>query len=93
MTEQEAEKELSLLLKEKNCNICPMCRKIIDRGDIAWNNPSTEAGTDYTIVEIICSCCDTEIARISSWYPGADSFAELVEEVLSEEDWILRLGT
>lgn len=72
------------ILKQYKKDICPNCGKIIDRGDLCWNNPSTDAGTDYCVVEIQCQQCDTEIAHGHSWYPGADNFEELVNNVLED---------
>jgi len=71
-------------LKVHNAIHCKCGRKI-DRGDVRWNNPYTEAGTPFTVVDIVCQKCDTEIAHFSSWYPGADNFEDLIEFVF--KDW------
>ena len=85
MTEQEADIEFQRHLKLHNAEKCPGCQKPIDRGDVAWNNGSTEAGTGYTMVEIQCLNCSREIAHFNSWHWGADSFEDLVENVI--DDW------
>jgi len=85
MTEKEAEKYFREILLEHSMSNCPICGKVIDRGDVAWNNASTEAGTPCCSVEIQCLGCDTEIAHIESWWPGIDDFEDVIE-VLSR-DW------
>lgn len=84
MTEAEAERALSDLLVAAGYSPCSKCGRQIDRGDVAWNNPSTEAGTDYTVVEIQCQGCNSEIVRFTSWWPGADNFEDLVENVFQD---------
>jgi hypothetical protein len=79
------EKLTAILAKHGKSN-CPKCGRLLDRGDVAWNNADTEAGTPFTWVEIQCQQCDTEIAHFSSWWPGADDLDELVENVLAN-DW------
>lgn len=80
----DADKEFKRIMSEHGKDKCPNCGKEIDRGDVAWNNRSTDAGTDYATGEIQCSACDTEIANGSSWYPGADDFEEFVENLLED---------
>jgi hypothetical protein len=82
-----ADEQLKKILIEKGLENCRSCSREIDRGDIAWNSPSTEEGTDYTVVQITCQQCGTEIAHVTSWYPSADSFEELVESILAREEW------
>jgi hypothetical protein len=81
----EADKTLSRKLDEMGKTKCPNCGRILDRGDVAWNSASTEAGTDYSRAHIQCQACETEIADWWSWYPCADTFEEFVENVLP--DW------
>ena len=72
-----ADERLADVLKAKGYAICKSCGRNIDRGDIAWNNGSTEVGTPCTFVEIICARCDNQVARIHSWYPGIEDMDEL----------------
>jgi len=74
------------LLKERGVSPCAVCGRELDMGDVAWNNAATEAGTGFTIVEIICQGCDTEAAKINSWYPGIDTFDELVYVIKTDLD-------
>jgi hypothetical protein len=66
---------------------CPSCSRKIDRGDVAWNDGDTEAGTPYTHVEIQCQQCETEIVNFCSWWPGGSQydFDDTMEHVL--KDW------
>jgi hypothetical protein len=84
LTEQEAEALFREWLVKNGLSTCPGCGREIDRGDVAWNNPCTEAGTDYTTVHIECQGCQTEIADFNSWFPEADTFETLVEYVLED---------
>lgn len=65
--------------------ICKGCGRELDRGDVAWNTGSTEVGTPFSVIEIICQGCNTEAAQVSSWTFDLDSF-ESVVSVLAE-DW------
>ncbi|MBD1379145.1 hypothetical protein [Metabacillus arenae] len=76
--------EFSKVLKKYNKHICPNCKRGIDRGDVQWNNATTEYGTGYSVLEIICEKCYTEIVYLHSWYPTIDTFDEFVE-VLDNE--------
>lgn len=82
--EKETDKKFASIMKSHGKGKCPSCKKIIDRGDVSWNNPSTEAGTPMTVVEIQCQKCYTEIAHGTSWHPGAEDFEEFVDEVLED---------
>lgn len=82
--EKETDKKFASIMKSHGKEKCPSCKKIIDRGDVSWNNPSTEAGTAMTVVEIQCQKCYTEIVHGTSWYPGAEDFEELVDDVLED---------
>lgn len=86
MTDSEAEKRFQALLEIRGKSNCPTCGRAIDRGDLAWNGGCTEAGTDFTWVEIQCQGCDTEIAGFLNWYPCCETSVELVECVL-EDPW------
>lgn len=86
MTETEAEQHFAHYLRELGLDSCPQCGRLIDRGDVAWNSAFTEAGTDFSVGEIICQQCDHEIAYWHSWYPKPDTFAEFVEHVLPDLD-------
>ena len=88
MTESEADRRFAELLVEHGLNQC-VCGRKFDRGDVAWNNGQTEEGTEYTTVEIICQACGAEAVRVSSWWPWADDFEDLVENVLDSDDWTL----
>jgi len=78
----------SNLLIKINKNKCPNCGKEIDRGDVAWNCACTEAGTECSILSIICQKCSTEIIYEDSWNPGIENFEEFVlelEDILLEK--------
>lgn len=68
------------LLKHYKLDTCK-CGRQIDRGDAAWNCGSTEYGTPYSVLEIICQACDNEIFYGSSWYPEIDDFEKFVDEL------------
>jgi hypothetical protein len=72
------------ILVQHGCETCK-CGHPIDRGCVAWNNRDTGEGTPYSFVEIICQACDTEVARITSWYPEIDDFRECLKVL--ESDW------
>jgi RNase P subunit RPR2 len=80
-----ADERLAAVLKEHSATRCKSCRRKLDRGDVSWQNASTEAGTGFTTVYIICQSCGTETAEVFSWYPETDSFEEAVRVL--EEDW------
>ena len=90
--EQAAERRFGELLAERGMERCPTCGRRIDRGDVAWTNGATEYGTPWSMVQIICQQCDTEIAHVLSWWPEIDDFPEAVEWVLDSKDWGLRIG-
>jgi len=81
---EASDQQFANVLKEHGTLYCPSCGKVIDRGDVAWNNASTHAGTPYSSILIECLRCDTEILYLTSWFE-IDSFAELVD-VLAR-DW------
>jgi len=77
---------LAMLLKDKGKANCPACGRVLDRGDVSWNNGCTSEGTGYSTVFVVCQACDTNIALISSWYPEIEDFADVLH-VLATEDW------
>ena len=81
----EQQKQLREILQCHDALNCPDCGREIDRGDIAWNSPSTEAGTPMSFVEIICQGCQTGIAHVWSWWPGIDDFSDVLKVL--EDDW------
>ena len=76
--------KLKKLLKEKGYAICPSCGRELDRGDIAWNNGSTEYGTGYSSIECICQACDVSIFSVVSWYPNIDDLKDVVYVLVNE---------
>lgn len=72
------------LLDRHNARICPACGHEIGFGSLAWNNAATEAGTDYTTIEIICDVCQTEIKLLHSW-EHASTTREVVGAL--EREW------
>lgn len=66
--------------------ICEGCGRALDRYDVSWNNGSTEYGTGYCTVNIICAQCDRNIAQVHSWYPEIESFDDAVHVL--DRDWI-----
>lgn len=84
MTEDEADAAFSAFMQKVGMSICPTCSRVLDRGDVAWNNPCTDVGTDYTAATITCQACGTGIADWDSWWPGADDWPEFVERVLPD---------
>jgi hypothetical protein len=80
-----SDEKLAAVLVEHGKSNCPSCGRIIDRGDVAWNNAQTESGTPCTWVQIQCVKCESEIGHFWSWWPGADDFDDLVDNVM--HDW------
>ena len=84
------DKKLKEILVKNNMDICPCCGRQLDRGDVAWNTACTEAGTDYSVVSIICQACDDEMLNAHTWY-CIDNFEDLVEELESViEEYIIK---
>jgi len=81
MTDDE---RLADVLAQHTASACN-CGHAIGWGDIAWNNSSTEAGTDCCTVEIQCEACQREIAHFFSWYPHIEDNTDLVHVL--ETDW------
>lgn len=76
---------LKKILREHDAEVCPNCGHEIGFGDLAWNEARSEAGTPYTVIEIQCINCQTEIVQIMSWFPTADYPEELLN--ILETDW------
>lgn len=75
-------KKFKRILERNNLLFCE-CGKEIGREDVMWNNGCTEVGTPFAIIEVICTKCQKEITRVSTWWPSIDNFEELVD-VLEE---------
>lgn len=88
MNETEAELALEEALRAHGKSNCPNCGKKIDRGDIAWNSGETEYGTGYSVIEIQCLGCSTEIAHWHSWVNEIDNFEDLCSSLVLN-DWRL----
>lgn len=84
MKEKEYDNALSDVLKRKGKDACPECSRVIDRGDMAWNNGSTKYGTGYCVVECQCQQCDTELFQFHSWYPSIDDIYDLARVIDQE---------
>lgn len=81
---EQADEDLENILKKHGKEFCPKCNRKIDRGDVAWNEGSTEAGTPYSVLEIACLQCGTEIAHKYSW-SWVESFDDFICAL--EEEW------
>lgn len=79
------DERLREILDAHGSSLCKECGRDLDRGDVAWNSASTEYGTPYSVIEIICQACDTEALHLESWYPGIDDFEEALRVL--EKDW------
>ena len=82
--EAAADAEFAAFMLARGHAACRGCGRVFDRGDVSWNSPCTEAGTDYTAAQIICEACGREAEHWQSWYPGADSWPEFVANVLGD---------
>ena len=76
------DEKLKGILIANNKDTCPSCNRVIDRGDCAWNTGSTGSGTGYSVMEIICLNCNTEIFYGTTWY-DIESFEEFIRELES----------
>lgn len=74
-----ADETFKRILTDHGSEKCWSCGRELDRGDVAWNNASTEAGTPFAVLEIICQACDSEVMRCQTWWPAIDDFEEFVE--------------
>ena len=84
---KDPDEALLNVLKRKGKDICPNCGRVIDRGDMAWNNGSTKYGTGYCVVECQCQQCDTELFKVDSWYPSindTDDLAYVINQELED---------
>lgn len=84
---ERTDEALLNVLKRKGKDICPNCWRVIDRGDMAWNNGSTKYGTGYCVVECQCQQCDTELFKVDSWYPSikdTDDLAYVINQELED---------
>ena len=77
--------KLQQILTKYNINTCHKCGRVIDRGDIMWNEGSTEYGTPYLYIYIECQQCDTEIFYGWSWDCNEYSFRDLIDEGILED--------
>jgi transcriptional regulator with XRE-family HTH domain len=84
LNDLNANVKFSEVLKKYNKDKCPNCNKLIDRGDVQWNNANNENGTGYSVLEIICERCFTEIVYLQSWsyIDDFDAFVEILESEL-----------
>ena len=73
------------VLRAHGKEFCPDCGRHLNRMDAAWNNGSTEYGTGYSVLEVMCAACSAEIVCVHSWYPHIDDFEEFIEVL--EKDW------
>ena len=55
------------ILLNNNKNICPVYGRIIDIGDMAWNNGESDYGSPCSVIECQCQKCGTEIFHFSTW--------------------------
>lgn len=79
-----ADQRFAEFMADRGQACCPTCGRVLDRGDVSWNNANTGEGTPFTYSQIVCQGCDTEIAHWSSWYPGADDWDDFVDHVLPD---------
>lgn len=63
---------------------CKSCGRVFDRGDVAWSNGQTEAGTPHATLEIICTACSTEALCIWAWaeIESLDDFVDVLDTEL-----------
>ena len=87
-SDEQADAEFQRVLAAHDATNCPHCSKPIDRGDVAWNDASTDAGTGYSVLTVQCQRCFHEIAYFRSWHGSIHDFNEFVH-VLGE-DWKAR---
>jgi hypothetical protein len=83
--EDALDTRLSAVMEAHGASLCRHCGRALDRGDLAWNGGQTEAGTQWSVVEIICQACSQEAARVSSWYAPCDDLDEAIG--ILERDW------
>jgi hypothetical protein len=83
LQESEADNLFAQFLADRNLSPC-QCGRKIDRADVAWNCGQTEAGTEYSCVEVQCLNCLEEIIYWTSWHSDITDFEDLVENVLED---------
>lgn len=76
--DQAVDQELGRILREWDIARCRACGRLMDRGDLAWNNGQTEAGTEFSVVYVTCQACGTEMLQYKTWYTPIDDVGELV---------------
>lgn len=84
ITEDKQAAALAAILQKHNAAQCPNCQHPIGWGDVAWNSGSTEEGTEYSVIEIQCTACDTEILYLHSWYAPIDDESEIIYVLQTE---------
>ena len=77
--QKELDERLQKVLEEKGLSTCECGRKI-DRGDCSWNTGSTEAGTGYSVLDIRCLLCLSDIHHSTTW-ARVESFEEFISEL------------
>lgn len=80
--ERWADEEFARALAAHGKTNCPTCGRVIDRGDVAWNSASTEAGTGYSTAYIHCQACGAEVASWSSWWSEVSDWCEFCAQLL-----------
>lgn len=83
MASHEYEEKFSDWLGQHGRATCP-CGHKFNLVDVEWGNGCTEAGTDYTFVEVVCSACGEDLVSAYSWWPGAGGIEEIVDHVLED---------
>ena len=74
------ERKLRSALKELGKENCPNCKREIGLIDAAWNEASTEYGTEYSVMQITCQACDTEVWHKETW-AAIESIEDFIEEL------------
>ena len=75
----ENERLLEALRKIRK-DTCDNCGRTLDMGDVAWNTGSTEYGTEYSVMEIICQACDNEVLHQETW-SSIDNLNDFIDEL------------
>ena len=85
MTDEELDARLAMVLAEHAASTCNKCGRTLDRGDVAWSSGSTEAGTPFSYIEVMCARCDAQKINVRSWWPEVESLEEAID--ILEKDW------
>lgn len=64
---EDEESKLKEALNKLGKSHCGNCQKEIGLIDVSWNNRSTEQGTPYSVMQITCQSCDTEVLHEETW--------------------------